>query len=444
MNIKETLEKYKIYLLIPFFGVPIVFNSIFIIKNHSYIFLPLILIFLGISLNNIKHFPYELLIAFIIPLLSLLYVKDMYLAFDHFYFFFLYISLFIIFYNYKYKERLYNFLIIYSIILFLYVLYQNFYIYPYLLKSNMINEAQRNLIQIKRLMGTFSLPNIYAFFSLVGAYLSFYMFNKKKNYYYIPAIIINLIAILLTKTFIAFVLLMILALAILYKNNKKLFYYSFGGIILLILIFLNIRGISSIKSSFSLRYFNYKSALNIFWDNPLTGVGVNNFDIFYPVYKYKQANIIHNAHSLILQSLTDLGILGILFLYFLVKNLYKNRKSHHFILLIVLFIYFATDMMFYIPSVAVLYWILISINTDYRNKPVVTKLKTYSTAVLIFVYLILSIMVFYTPDRFYVKNLQDRVNRNKKNENYYSYYLNIYELNYYFRMDKDNVRIDKK
>ncbi len=446
MNILEKLEKYKIYLLIPFFGFPILFNSIFIIKNHSYIYLPIIIIFLFISIKKIKKFPLELLIAFTIPLISLLYIKDFSLAFDHYYFFFLNIAIFIIFYNYKYKNRLYNFIIIYSIFIFLYVLYQKFYIYPYLLESGMINEAEREFVQMQRLMGTFSLPNIYAFFSIVGAYLSYFMFNKTKKFYYILGIIINIIAILLTKTFLAFIFLVVLILGLMYKKNKKVFYYSLALVFILTVIFASIRGLSSIKNSFSLRYLNYKSAINIFWDHPISGVGVNNFDIFYPMYKFQEANIIHNAHSMILQSLADLGLLGILFIYFILKNLYSNRNSKHIILLVILLLYFCSDMMFYIPSVAILYWIFISINSSSKNQQKSfysqkNKIKTFATAGLLIIYFILSIMVFITPDRSFVDNLEQKTKFNRKNNNYYSYFLNIYQLNFYYRMDKDeNVK----
>jgi len=177
------INEYKVYILIPFLGVPVLFNSILISYRDSFlIYLGIILFFLVFSFKNIKKIPWEMIILFFLPLISLLYSKDIALSLQHYFFFFIYIALFVIFYKYEHKEKLYRVILFYSVILFLYILFQKFYIYPYLQNSTLLTENQMGVLEQNRYMATFSLPNIYSFFILTAIYISYKMYKIKTKH----------------------------------------------------------------------------------------------------------------------------------------------------------------------------------------------------------------------------------------------------------------------
>jgi len=82
------------------------------------------------------------------------------------------------------------------------------------------------------------------------------------------------------------------------------------------------------KNSLINRYKRGKSALSVWSKNPLIGVGLNNFQYYYP------ENIAGKVHSAFIQVLAEMGIIGfigfssIFFSAFLIirKNIFKDRK----------------------------------------------------------------------------------------------------------------------
>ena len=427
------INEYKVYILIPFLGVPVLFNSILISYRDSFlIYLGIILFFLFFSFKNIKKIPWEMIILFTLPLISLLYSNDTALSLQHYFFFFIYIALFVIFYKYEHKEKLYKVILFYSVILFLYILFQKFYIYPYLQNSTLLTENQMGVLEQNRYMATFSLPNIYSFFILTAIYVSYKMYKIKKNYLYLFLILINITALIFTKTFISFGLLLLMFLILLYRDKRKYFYYFSGLVLIMGIIFFSLRSISSVINSLNLRYLNYRTAYLIFKDNPIIGVGVNNFDLHYMAYKFKEANIIHNAHSMVLQSLADLGLIGILFIYFFIKIIYKQLNSKWIVYYIIISLYFFTDMMFYVPSVAILFWIILATNFKNNSKVYNYRIKTVCSYLIIIIYITLSLFHFTNPDRVFFNKIKSKMGYYKNNNKNYSLFITNYKLRKYF------------
>lgn len=66
------------------------------------------------------------------------------------------------------------------------------------------------------------------------------------------------------------------------------------------------------------RFLNWKTALHIFRDHPLLGTGLSTFGKIYPQYMQPGANETHYAHNTYLQFGSELGLIGMLLVLWLV------------------------------------------------------------------------------------------------------------------------------
>lgn len=75
----------------------------------------------------------------------------------------------------------------------------------------------------------------------------------------------------------------------------------------------------------------YKESLNLFKNNPLTGVGYENFIIAQDKTKYKMHKFYYHSHNMSLKLLSELGIIGFLAYYIwmfqILKNLFIEKEQ---------------------------------------------------------------------------------------------------------------------
>lgn len=123
------------------------------------------------------------------------------------------------------------------------------------------------------------------------------------------------------------------------------------------------------------RIFMWKAAVEMFKSNPLFGVGLGNFYIFYPQYRSSWADLMNtSAHSNYFQILAELGIIGLIsYLITLIVPywyLLKTRSLQKYIREASLFIYCASlsflmqgffDHNLFVVRTSILYWISIGL-----------------------------------------------------------------------------------
>jgi tetratricopeptide (TPR) repeat protein/O-antigen ligase len=142
------------------------------------------------------------------------------------------------------------------------------------------------------------------------------------------------------------------------KLPKKQYILFFSSLIMVLVIVLSIYGdrgrvVDRIKSSdeIKIRLIYYKATMNIVRDNPLVGVGMENFRIIYPRYRLAEENeiardivptMVHNGY---LQTALTNGVLALLlYLTFLISIIalliktYMNQKDQHRKLLLIGFL----------------------------------------------------------------------------------------------------------
>ena len=174
--------------------------------------------------------------------------------------------------------------------------------------------------------------------SMIMAFTLIYLFwgnlnNKNKLMLFIANVLLfmNLIFTKARGAWLAFIGGVLLLVLI--KKDKKLI-ISFIIVLLLLISFLPGEYISRFESSFDLegdrsiqhRLELWEGAIEIFKDNPVIGIGYDNFrelyvEEYYPDRPYQDGR---NAHNLYLHYLANLGILGFLALIYLFYSILKK------------------------------------------------------------------------------------------------------------------------
>ncbi|PYV90660.1 MAG: hypothetical protein DMG05_09645 [Acidobacteria bacterium] len=83
------------------------------------------------------------------------------------------------------------------------------------------------------------------------------------------------------------------------------------------------------ENPITLRWINYKTALNIFRDFPLTGVGLGNYGGINPRYQSSLQNVTQYAHNTLLQLLSECGIPFFVLIMFVSMAITKYWRSLH-------------------------------------------------------------------------------------------------------------------
>ncbi|MBN1639116.1 MAG: O-antigen ligase family protein [Ignavibacteriales bacterium] len=291
---------------------------------------------------------------------------------------------------------------------------------------------------IYSIFATMGHKNILSIFLLLSLPLAIYFFlNTKKSWKYfslttITFIIINIIILQSRSVWLALFISTFLTTILFLINNKKSFhpftyfkkhrslsFLFFSLIFSLFILFLftplnNIFISKSFSTSPQGRVDLYEQSLNMFYDNPITGVGIGNWKINFPKYSFSgledQFNEIHfiRPHNDYLWVLSETGIFGflsylsifILAFYLLIKNQkYQENKSLQQLMYLIFFglTSFIIDSLFSFPKERIEILILLSlflsliIKFSYKQNKINSKTVSY-----FFIFILLSIFIFST------------------------------------------------
>lgn len=188
-------------------------------------------------------------------------------------------------------------------------------------------------------LGTFPHPNVLAGFLVIGLVfilqgLSLKAF-KDRPYWKIflsLSLVLGLAALFLTfslSAWLAFLLITVPFLLLSIYPKIKALMISAGLILIVLSLSLRFSFLAP-ESSFSRRSQLNKISWQMFLDNPLTGVGLNNFTVTMEKYGYVTAatRFLQPVHNLYLLILSETGIIGCLgFLYLLLKGPFLRSKA---------------------------------------------------------------------------------------------------------------------
>ncbi len=237
----------------------------------------------------------------------------------------------------------------------------------------------------RRAVTTFGNPNFASSYMLMLFPFAFYYWvslkNKVRNIYFVAIFVfISMIFASLTRSTMIGLVFEIIIL-IYYFIKKKIISTSDLRIFFIILIFLSLfwpdqnlnlfqsgvfkrfreAVVSSIKQpeinvnkenvyqSFHQRLLIWRCGLDMFIENPITGKGWGNFELFYPFYQgwYMRINPVlknlrthaNNAHNELIEIISQTGIAGLgivmLFLISLIVHIKKNLSESNIIILII-------------------------------------------------------------------------------------------------------------
>lgn len=164
----------------------------------------------------------------------------------------------------------------------------------------------------------------------VLAILSLFLISKKR--YKILTLITVLLAtitIILTQS-ISAGLTFLFGLIIINRKKINLKLFAFIGVLLFIITPLLINLVSKELNqidSFTRRSYLQNSAIKIFLDNPISGIGLNQFTAKVEEYSDSKeiVRFIQPVHHLGLLWIAETGLLGILFLWILIKKINTKR-----------------------------------------------------------------------------------------------------------------------
>jgi len=255
-------------------------------------------------------------------------------------------------------------LVLSGFIISLLAIYQYFFgfqhILNYIAKENIINTFVLDYVARKRVFFPFVTPNTLA--GYLAMIIPIALSCKNKILFIIPLSL----ALLLTKSLGA-LLSLFFALGFYFYLQGK---FKKRGIILLLGLLVTIALTFLVRSTaqrqhlqpiFStvMRLNYWKDTLEIIKAKPLTGVGIGNFNL--PLSRY--------AHNSYLQIWAEMGIIGIVSFVWLVVDIFKNiintiktsPQNNLIVALIsanvVFLVHNLVDFTFFLPEVAIIYWV---------------------------------------------------------------------------------------
>lgn len=241
-------------------------------------------------------------------------------------------------------------------------------------------EEIRARIASRRVFSTFVLPSSFAGYLALVILLGVGLFISRSS----PQERILLGIVVLTMFWALFLTLswggiLSLALALLFVLlilSKKAKWFIPTILILLLLLGITSFRSESLHSKVTLRLYNWRSALEIVKDHPFLGTGIGTFATVYPGYKFPQANEVHYAHNWYLQVASEMGVLGLGALLWLLVTFVREgirtlksekEKSQRALLAGLLAGGFAflfhnlIDMDAYVPGIVLLWWAMVGI-----------------------------------------------------------------------------------
>jgi len=199
---------------------------------------------------------------------------------------------------------------------------------------------QRIFLKTNRVTGFTSSLAYGNFMAVLVLFLSIYIiwsnFNKKKKFVFVLLDILFFIGLILSKTRGAWLGFIFAILVLGYTKGKKIILTSLV-ILLVVFMLLPTQFANRFMSSFNLEYNLHtnrsnsvriglwNSAFNMFLDNPVNGVGYENFkDSYIRKYKIEGIPAFSHSHNNILNFAAELGIFGLLSFSYLMILILKN------------------------------------------------------------------------------------------------------------------------
>jgi len=260
-------------------------------------------------------------------------------------------------------------------------------------------------LKSNRIFSRFIYPNVYASFLLTVLPLSYFTTFEKNFYIKFSSWVVFFIAfynLILTGSigglFVFIFVFHIIVLFLIFPEKifKRILPILFIIEILIIIVAYKI-GIFPHMHSFIDRLQYWKSSIYVFKEKPLIGVDPENFRFLYLKYKLPQSMEAKHAHSLFFETLTENGILGIIFLFsFLFLVLYrafKNGRENFYLYgigfsFLSLFLHNMIDFDFVDPSSSFLFFLLAGISSillkDKIRKVKLTLFPLYFIIILLF------------------------------------------------------------
>ncbi len=250
------------------------------------------------------------------------------------------------FYAKTFTKNILWLLLIISLILSLFGFYQYFYGFNhalnYLIKNPVDNTADIiTRLKSNRIFSTFIYPNAFAGFLImvIPVFIGLLKNEKKYRFFIFPCLLLIIIALILTKSIGAFISLITAIILVFFLisdrsiKNFKIFILYFMLIFAGVLIFvIRDRGTHDLISNFSGKYSSIIKMLDISSRYLLSGAGPGNFEEVYNIYRNNQPGYLKYAHNIIMQTVIELGIPGIILLSVLVFTQYKIILENFFFL----------------------------------------------------------------------------------------------------------------
>lgn len=194
---------------------------------------------------------------------------------------------------------------------------------------------------ILRPYGTLPHPNVLAGFLLISVAIMGLYKNFGKEFIARLGIIIGAAGIFLSMSRVSIILFLFLILVFFAKRKKDIMKLIIGAIVVF-LFFTPVRERFVFElhdSSFTQRQQLMEASLKMIKDNPLFGVGLNNFLPSLPIYDKPLGNIfyIQPVHNIPLLIISEIGIIAGGLMFYLLFILFKKTKSESKILLIIVF-----------------------------------------------------------------------------------------------------------
>jgi hypothetical protein len=279
---------------------------------------------------------------------------------------------------------------------------QAVYSQPELLRSLPPTFLQR--IESNRVFATFVYPNVFASFLLFLLPLSFFpSIRGDKTLVKIMCFAVFSLSfynLLLTGSFggilIFLFIIQIMLLLFIISDTRK--FKVILSVIILLEVFLLTAGYFTEKlpkmSSFADRISYWKSSVGVFSENPIMGVGTENYRYYYTRFKPPGGMEAKHPHSIFFAPLSETGITGTFFLFaFLISvsdGLFKTARLSPFFMglafsFLAFFLHNLIDFNFINPSVAVLFFVSAGLGSINKKNKVVLPLTRWPSYLIIIV-----------------------------------------------------------
>lgn len=308
------------------------------------------------------------------------------------FFVFSFLFVFIVLQDRKTVDKLIFAVILVSMIVSIRALYQYFSGFSYMQKHFSRAEITQGgfyaweLLKQHRVVSWFSSPGLLASYlviicPVVFSYIlkSFQEHKPKKVFVFSLIFILLFAALLVTKAigaYLSLILGLIFLALFLFFQKKKIIFHK--GILCILALLLLVSGIAFTRradyflnfknpqNSITQRLYYWKTATAMIREHPVAGIGIGNFGIIYPQFKYAQANETIYAHNIFLHLWAETGIFPLFFLVIFIVYIFKKTLTQQTDIVKIGFLsgsfafllHNLIDYSFFIAQVAHLWWII--------------------------------------------------------------------------------------